>query len=581
MAPLLPAGISAADVEAELQQIIASKAFAQGERLRRFLEFTVEWALAGRAEHLKEYVLALEVYGRKDSFNPKEDSIVRVEAGRLRSKLREYYETEGRHTLLRIEFPKGSYIPVFRTTAAEEPEQPSLAVLPFVNMTAEPDNEYFSDGLTEELISALAKIEGLRVIGRTSVFQFKGKAVDARDVGARLNVGALLDGSVRKAGDRLRIRAQLNSAINGSQLWSQRYECEMKDVFTVQDEITGMVVDALRVRLVAGGAPAISHPPPPDVDAFNLYLKGRHQQTRRTPGSLHKSIANFEEAIALDPRFAAAHCGLSESYSIMSYNELLPPRELMPKAKAAAQRALTLDPMSAAAHALLGDVMSVYEWDWQGGEEELRRAIQLNAGDALPLYLYATSNLEPRGRWRKALEEMQRALELDPVSPPMNRDLGQLLFMQRDYDQAIEQLQKTRDLDPEFIGVYYWLGRAYEQKQMPEHALGAFEQRLRSGKNTRVLAGIAHLHGASGNRGEALARLRQLEEFPESGRVPSLDLATAYIGLGETEQAIDFLIRAFEEHSAAIYQLKVDPIYDPLRGDARFTVLLEKMGLDR
>ncbi len=457
------------------------------------------------------------------------------------------------------------------------PEAPSLAVLPFVNMSAEPDNEYFSDGLTEELISALAKIEGLRVVGRTSVFQFKGKAVDAREVGARLKVRALLDGSVRKAGDRLRISVQLINVSDGCQLWSERYQCEMKDIFAVQDEITGKVVNALRVRLFAGTV-QVAHTPP-NVDAYNLYLKGRHQQTRRTPDGLHKSIANFQEAIALDPRLAAAYCGLSESYSIMAYNELLPSRELMPKAKAAAQRALELDGTLAAAHALLGDVMSGWEWDWEGGEEEFRHAIRLNPGDALGHFLYASSNLGPRGRWREALHEMRRALELDPVSPAMNRDLGQLLFMQRDYDQAIEQFRRTRDLDPDFIGVYYWLGRAYEQKNLPEKALAAFEQRLLFGTNTRVLAAIAHLHAISGNRADALERLRQLEESTEGGRVPPLDLATVYVGLGETDQAFEFLTRAFEERSAAIYQLKVDPVYDSLRDDARFRALLDKMGL--
>ena len=580
--PILPAGISVADVEAELRKITGSKAFAQAERLQRFLEFTVDWALAGRREQLKEFVIAVEVYGRKDSFDPKKNSIVRVEAGRLRSRLKEYYDTEGQDSALRIELPKGSYVPVFRAVAAKEAEPPetaSLAVLPFVNMTANPENEYLSDGLTEELISALTRIDGLRVIGRTSVFQFKGKAADAREVGARLNVRALLDGSVRKAGDRLRITVQLISVSDGCQLWSQRYECEMKDVFAVQDEITGMVVDALRVRLTLVGARASS--PAPNANAYHLYLKGRHQQTRRTPEGLHKSIANFQEAITLDPAFVAAYCGLSESYSIMAYNELLPPRELMPKAKAAAQYVVALDETLATAHALLGDVMSVYEWDWEGGEKEFRRATQLNPGDALAHYLYATSNLGPRGRWQEALEEMHRALQLDPVSPAMNRDLGQLLFMQRNYDQAIEQFHRTRDLDPDFIGVYYWQGRAYEQKSMPEQALAAFEQRLLRSKNTRVLAAIAHLHAASGDRAEALARLKELRQAYDDGRVPALDLAAVYVGLGETDRALEFLERAFEERSAAIYQLKVDPLYDPLRGEARFTTLLMKMGLDR
>ncbi|MBV8843026.1 MAG: tetratricopeptide repeat protein [Bryobacterales bacterium] len=310
-------------------------------------------------------------------------------------------------------------------------------------------------------------------------------------------------------------------------------------------------------------------------------MKGRHQQTRRTPEGLHKSIANFHEAIALDPAFAAAYCGLSESYSIMAYNELLPPRELMPKAKAAAQHVAALDETLGTAHALLGDVLSVYEWDWEGGEKEFRRATQLNPGDALAHYLYATSNLGPRARWQEALEEMHRALQLDPVSPAMNRDLGQLLFMQRNYDQAIEQFHRTRDLDPDFIGVYYWLGRAYEQKNMPVQALAAFEQRLLRSKNTRVLAAIAHLHAASGNRAEALARLKELQESPAAGRVPALDLAAVYVGLGETDRALEFLEHAFEERSAAIYQLKVDPVYDPLRGKAGFTTLLKKMGLDR
>jgi TolB-like protein len=576
----LPPGVSAGDIQAELRRILSSKGFAHSNRLRQFLEFVVNCTVEARPDRLKEYVIALEIFGRKDSFDPKQNAIVRVEAGRLRSRIQEYYNTEGRQNPLRVEFRKGSYVPSFRRparTPIDAREPAALAVLPFANMTGDPKDEYLSDGLTEEIISSLGRIEGLRVVGRTSVFRFRERSLGPREIGERLKVRAILDGSVRRSGGRLRITAQLINVADGCQLSSDKYECAMKDVFDVQDKISEKIVEALKVRLMGGAVPSVYRPR--SVAAYNFYLKGRYQQARRTPEGLRKSVANFQHAIALDCGLAAAYSGLAESYSIMGLNELLPAREVISKARSAARQALSLDYRIAAAHACLGDVLSVYEWAWDHGEEEFQRAIRLDPSDAMSRSLYASSSLAPRQRWHEALAEMRRALNLEPVSALMSRDLGLLLFLKRDYVGAIEQFRATQDLDPDFIGIYYWLGRAYAENRMPTEALSAFELRLRWGQNTRVLAAIGRLHAETGNRPKALAVLRKLEQFVGSARVPPLDLVTLHIGLGQACRALDFLEHAFAERSPALYQLAIDPLYDPLRGHSRFKRLLEKMGL--
>ncbi|MBI3696829.1 MAG: hypothetical protein HY238_18580 [Acidobacteria bacterium] len=337
------------EIQAQLSKILASPVFAGSDRMSRFLRFTVERALRGEGDRLKEYLLGVEVFDRRSSYDPRIDPIVRVEARRLRSKLEKYYETEGRGDPVRIDFPKGGYSPVLRERdrAAPAPERRTIAVLPFANLSSDPENEYFSDGLTEELIQALTKVEGLRVVAWSSAFQFKGKARDIRQVGRQLSVDTVLEGSVRRADDRLRITAQLVDVSDGRYLWSQIYEREMKDVFAIQDEISRAIADTPRIKLTG----ALVKPYTVNLEAYNLYLRGRFNWNKRTEEGLRKAIEYFEQALAGDAQYAPAYCGLADCYSMLGQYGLSPPREVMPQAKAAATRALDIDEALAEAHA--------------------------------------------------------------------------------------------------------------------------------------------------------------------------------------------------------------------------------------
>jgi TolB-like protein len=416
-------------VRAQLDKILASHAFRGAERPGRFLRFVVEQALGGN--HLKETLVGVEVFGRKPAYDPRLDGVVRVEAVKLRSRLKAYYETEGAADSIRIDLPKGGYLPCFAALPdrpAEEiepiepiekavavpprrawwtdwraiaallalvlpiagyllerkshprpatPDSSSIAVLPFVNLSSDKENEYFSDGLTEDLIDALAKVRGLRVVARGSAFQFKGKNPDIRAVGRQLNVAAVLEGSVQRSGDRLRITAQLSGVADGYHVWSETYDRRLADVFAVQDEISRAIVGALEVR--AGGDPGrrLVQSSTQDLGAYNLYLQGRFHLNKWRPEGARKGVEYFAQAIAKDPRYAPAYTGMADCYTWLAVFGWSAARQAMPQARQAANHALELDETLAAAHVSLGYVKALYDWDWPGAEREFKRALEL------------------------------------------------------------------------------------------------------------------------------------------------------------------------------------------------------------
>ena len=468
----LPAAeISAESIRAALEKILASPGFANADRISRFLRYTVEETLNGQTDKLKESLLGIDVFGRKPSYDPRVDAVVRTEAVKLRARLREYYESEGREDEIVIDLPKGGYIPAFRhrekpavevaapvaaephrqrewkpavatvlvvaflatsvyliskartrSAGASSPQLASIAVLPFADLSPDRDQEYFCDGMTEEIIDALAKVNGFRVVARTSSFAFKGKQQDIREIGKKLNVATVLEGSVRKDGNRLRVTAQLNSVADGYHLWSETYERELKDVFTVQDEISRAIVDTLQLKLASSARQP--RPPSENVEAYDLYLQGRYHWSRWRSEGAERAIEYFQQAIQKDPNYAAAYSGLADSYAWMGFFGALPPNEAMPKARQAALKALALDDTLAAAHTSLGYVKSLHEFDWPGAEREFKRALQLNAGDSDAHFGYGITYLAPMGRLDEAVREMQTARDLDPLSPITNTYLG-------------------------------------------------------------------------------------------------------------------------------------------------------------
>ncbi len=484
--------------------------------------------------------------------------------------------------LLREGFESG----VTRTVRVAVEPSPSIAVLPFANLSADKEQEYFCDGMAEEIINALTQVEGLHVVARTSAFSFRGKQLDIREIGRRLNVGAVLEGSVRRAGARLRISAQLVNVADGYHLWSERYDrdigelCCPEDIFGIQDEISLAIVDKLKVKLLGGEKTKILRRYTQDLDAYNLYMKGRYLWNRRTEESLNKSIEYFSRAVEKDPNYALAHAGLADSYITLVDYSLLSPKELLAKAKEAVRKALDIDATLAEAHNSLAQIM-FREWDWEGAEKEHKRAIELNPNYANAHHWYALL-LTYAGRFDEAIAEMKRAWELDPLSLIMNRNLGLVLYYARRYDQAVEQLQKTLEMDPGFSLAHASLGGAYLQKAMYREALAELQKEsdIRKGSDTVVETwrGIACVK--AGKRSEARKILSDLLKRARQAYVSPVVLAGLYFALGENDQGFESLDNAYDERDSRLLEIKVIPEFDCVRSDPRFKKLLKKVGLE-
>ncbi|MFN2399001.1 MAG: protein kinase [Gemmatimonadaceae bacterium] len=463
------------------------------------------------------------------------------------------------------------------TTAPAAPASQSIAVLPFVNMSADKENEYFSDGMTEELINALSKLGGLRVASRTSAFQFKGKQSDVRTIGDTLNVATVLEGSVRKAGNRLKVTAQLVNVADGYHLWSETYERELKDVFAVQDEIARAIVSALRLRLEdRGGAPLVKRSTE-NLEAYNLYLRGRYFVNKFTAEGFRTGIELFERALAEDPTFAMAYSGLADAYMLMGSFGSLGREGAYAPGKAAALKALALDSTLAEAHTSLAFVRMVYEWDWQGGEQALRRALMLdpnhvNAHHWYGLYFAATGRLED------GLRENERALELDPLLIRGIAIRGRLLFFARQYDQAIAQLRRAIEMDPAYEQAYSILSFVYARQGKLGEAVEMAEK-LAELRGDRAVGQLGYVYAIAGRRADALKLLGNLNDQSKQGRGRASDIALIHLGLGDRSEALALLEQGLEDHWVPIF-LKVDPTYDPLRSDPRFTRILRKMRLE-
>ncbi|MEJ2722384.1 MAG: protein kinase, partial [bacterium] len=361
--------------------------------------------------------------------------------------------------------------------AGEETKPVGIAVLPFADVSQKKDQDYLCDGIAEELINHLAKVEGLHVVARTSAFSFKDKNEDIREIGRRLGVETLLEGSVRKAGDRLRITAQLINATDGYHLWSERYDREMEDVFTIQDDITMAIVDKLKITLLGKEKDALVKRHTEDVEAYNLYLKGRFFWNKRTETGYLKGLEYFRQATEQDPSYASAYAGVADSYDLLGWYGYLSPQEAFPRARQAAEKARDLDDSLAEAHASLGWISTNYDWDWKSAEKEYNRALELNANYATAHQWYAEF-LTYMGRHDDSVLEMRRALELDPLSLIINNDLGQVYYFARRYDEAIFQLRKTLEMDPGFVVAHFFLALAYAQKSMYDEALRAAQRAM-------------------------------------------------------------------------------------------------------
>ncbi len=479
----------------------------------------------------------------------------------------------------------GSFL-FYRWSQATAPPPPppaaprSVAVLPLKNLSGDPANEYFSDGMTEALITALSKAEGLKVISRGSVFSLKGKEVDPREAGRRLGAAAVVEGSVRQDADSVRVSVRLVSAEDGSVLWaSDTRDHALGDIFGLQDEIARGMAAGLKVRLTGEGARPAARRPTRDVEAYQLYLKGRFFWNKRTEEGLRKGIEYFEQATERDPLYAPAYAGLADSYAVFNLYSAAPLKDASPRAKAAAERALALDDTLAEAHTALAYVKEQYEWDWRGAELEFRRAIELDPNYATAHHYYSEF-LALQGRTQESVAHIERAHELDPLSLIINTELGFPHMCAGRWDEALGYFRRALEMDPDFHLAVYFGARCHTQKGDFEEALAQSRRAVAlSGGSTVTVGGLGYVYAAAGRHAEARKVLAQLRELSARRHVSPYILATVHAGLGERDRALALLEKAFEERDYLLVMLKVDPRLDRLRADARFRSLLGRVGL--
>ena len=465
------------------------------------------------------------------------------------------------------------------TPDSGERDRRSMAVLPFVNSSPDPENEYFSDGITDELITALSKVEGLRVAPRTSVFALKNLREDVRNIGTRLNVSTVLDGSVRKSGNRIRITVQLSSVDDGRTLWSERYDREMSDVFAIQDEIAGTIVRTLRSTLLGD----LGDPTPvrytANVKAYSLYLKGRFCWNRRTQDGIKEGIRYFEEAIAEDPSYALAYSGLADSYALDLDYRGAPVFEGMERAKAKAKKAIALDETLAEAHTSLGWVTFIYDWDWAGAEREFLRAVELNPRYATARQWYSWF-LAAMGRFEEGLTQGRAAIELDPASVSIRRSMGWLQYYGRQYEGALDNLRRALAMNPTSEETHRLIGLVHLQGGHYDEAAGSFNEALSNAPNDALAyAGLGHVAARQGRTSEALAVLRELDERAQTRYVSPVAQAGLYVTLEDADRAFEWLEKAYRERRGWLAYLKIEPMLDGLRSDPRFHRLVERMRL--
>lgn len=467
---------------------------------------------------------------------------------------------------------------------------PSIAVLPFLNLSSDKENEYFSDGLAEEIINALTNLENLRVTARTSAFIFRGGQQDIRQIGESLHVANVLEGSVRKSGNRVRISVQLIEVAEGNTLWSERYDREMTDVFEIQDEISQTIVGKLKVKLASQSGSGVDrqHAPAPlvkrfteNLEAYNLYLKGRFELYKMTREGLDASRQLFEEAIRLDPKYALAHDGLAYSWYQEAFLGFIAPKEAMPKAKAAVRRAIELDEGVAEAHATLGVIQALYDWDWASAERELVRSIELNGSSPVSRDLYAFYYLRPVGRVEEAIGQTQQALSLDPLSILFRVHLGFLYYLEHKYEHSIAQFRKVLEMNPQYYLAHAMMGNVYTLADHFDAALACYARAREADADSKFVDSLEGMTLAlAGRRAEAEAMLDKITLRAAHEYISPVSIAYVCTALGDKDRAFENLDRAIFDRDPNILGLKSNPIFDSLQTDERYHALLRKMQLE-
>jgi TolB-like protein len=565
--------------------------------MSRFLRFCVEETLAGRASELKEFTLGLGVFDRPPDFDPRTDPIVRVEARRLRDKLATYYRSDGASDDLVLELPKGGYAPRLRvlrpenTAGSRTPAAPSesrsirLAVLPFENLTTNrTGDDYFSEGLSEELIHLLTRIPGLEVIAWTTSARLAATGSDhaAQSMFERLDLQYYIRGAVRTAaGNQVRVSVQLVELPASRYVWSEVYERAVGDLLSMESEIAQAIAARLQVSFTI---PKRRLPPPAHgSEEHSLYLMGRFHTNRRTAEGMAKAVECYERAISMRPDFALAYAGLSEAYSLLAVYGAKAPGETVPQARAAAMRALELDAdeAGASANASLGLIVGMHDWNWAEAEQLYRKALACDPNYATAHHWIATDLLCALGRLDEAMHHAMIARRLDPLSQIIAEGPGFVSLLRRDFLVALQHYQSLIDFDPLFYMVHTSMGRIYTQMGRYDEAVEVLRKgrKLAGDLAFRVDGALGQALALSGRTNEAREVLLRLHERSREVFVPSTAKAIIHLGLGEHDTALDYLEKAVDLHEFSVGLAKIHPIYDPVRHTARFQALLRRMNL--
>ena len=461
----------------------------------------------------------------------------------------------------------------------------SVAILPFVNDSGDPNAEYLSDGITESIINSLSRLPGLKVMSRNAVFRFKGKNPDPQEVGRNLKVGAVLMGRLVKLNDRLIIKTELIDVTDGSQLWGAEYNKSLSDILLVQDEISRTISSKLELRLTGADEENLAKRFTTDAEAYELYLKGRYFWNKRGEVGLRNGIKYFQEAEQKDPNYALAYSGLADSYALLCDIGVVAPVTEMPHAKAAAQKAIDIDPNLAEGYTSRGFIKLAYDWDWLGAEADFKRGLELNPRYPTAHQWYA-SYLVQMGKFDRAKQEIEQAQQLDPLSPIISSNAGLYSYFEHRYDDAIAQYQKTLEIDPTFWVAHHYLGLAYAKKGMHSEAITELRSSLYSPtgplkpgaveNDPEVAASLGYAYGLAGQPAEAEAILSRLRALSQRRYVSGLYFAIVYTGLGDKDRAIEYLNKAFEDRHPGLVLIRVDPIFDNLRSDKRFQDLIKR-----
>jgi serine/threonine-protein kinase len=569
-------------VRRQLSLVLKSRSFRQVDRLQRFLAFIVEETLAGRGDVLKEYPIGVDVFGKDSSFDPRMDPIVRVQARRLRIRLATYYRDEGQGDAIIIDLPKGGYSPIFRRAETSAPKRPAgsalisrntAIVLPFEDHSATGDLGYFCAGLTHEIIDALSKENSIIVVSRDG-------SADGPWAESNPAAALVISGSIRKSREILRITMHVSDAVRGCFIWSHSLDREVTDVFTLQEEVAQLVLRAVHDEVAAGKDKSGSRRRTENLAADNMYLQGRYHLNQRTEQGLRRAVDFFSRAISEDPQLAEAYAGLADAENLLAHYGVLAPADVWTKAASNAAQAVMLNGESAEARTSFAHIKATQDWDWVGSEREFRRAISLNARYAPAHHWYAVSCLSPLGRLEEALEELLLAQSLDPVSSIIARDIALNHYYRRDFESALEQCDHTIEQNPHFSPAYWTLGLVQEQRGDLDEAVAAFQRAIElSPPSLRILGALGRALARAGRKSEAQKVLGELEELSTKRYISPFELALIYFALERTNEGFELLNKAYQDRCYELAAIKVDPRFDSVAKDKRFSAIVAQIGL--